>query len=352
MKAKQWTIYGAYGYTGRLLVEEAVKRGHRPILAGRDAAKLKKLASKYGLEFEVYSVEDREKLRRSAAKTDLIYNLAGPYNDTLEPIIGACLAEKTNYFDLTGDIKMYEKMFEYDKAARKAGVALISGVGFDVVATECLAKYVSDKVGGAETLEVGMLAVTNPSAGTFKQTMEILPKGSARFSNGKLERIPLGDGAKKLNFGVGEYKSIPIPVGELISARRSTGADNIAIYLAMDKAVSIIAKPLLKALGAGASLDFGKKALQKIGDIVMSGPSKEQNLKTKAYARATAVSKSGKTASALLITPEAYYFTVLAGINAVGQIFIGKPKGALTPSQAFGADFPLSVERVERIDFD
>ena len=36
-----WMIYGANGYTGPLLAEEAVRRGHRPILAGRSAEKLK-----------------------------------------------------------------------------------------------------------------------------------------------------------------------------------------------------------------------------------------------------------------------------------------------------------------------
>jgi len=42
-------IYGAYGYTGELVVREAVRQGMRPIIAGRDGRKLKPLADAFGL---------------------------------------------------------------------------------------------------------------------------------------------------------------------------------------------------------------------------------------------------------------------------------------------------------------
>ena len=44
-----WMLYGATGYTGVLLAEEAVRRGHRPLLAGRSTEKLKPLAARLGL---------------------------------------------------------------------------------------------------------------------------------------------------------------------------------------------------------------------------------------------------------------------------------------------------------------
>ena len=43
-----WLIYGANGYTGALLAREAVARGHRPILAGRNAERLSALARELG----------------------------------------------------------------------------------------------------------------------------------------------------------------------------------------------------------------------------------------------------------------------------------------------------------------
>jgi short subunit dehydrogenase-like uncharacterized protein len=38
-----WMLYGAYGTTGRVILDEALRRGHRPILAGRDGAQLSAL---------------------------------------------------------------------------------------------------------------------------------------------------------------------------------------------------------------------------------------------------------------------------------------------------------------------
>ena len=46
--SKSWMIYGAYGYTGELVVQEAIAQKRRPVLAGRNEAKTKAVAEKYG----------------------------------------------------------------------------------------------------------------------------------------------------------------------------------------------------------------------------------------------------------------------------------------------------------------
>ena len=43
-------LYGANGYTGKLMIEIALKKGVKPVLAGRTESKIKPLAEKYGLE--------------------------------------------------------------------------------------------------------------------------------------------------------------------------------------------------------------------------------------------------------------------------------------------------------------
>ena len=45
----RWLLYGASGYTGRMIAEEAVRRGHRPVLAGRSAERVRPLAESLGL---------------------------------------------------------------------------------------------------------------------------------------------------------------------------------------------------------------------------------------------------------------------------------------------------------------
>jgi short subunit dehydrogenase-like uncharacterized protein len=55
-------LYGAYGYTGKLIAQEAKNRGHTPILAGRSREKLLPVAEKLNLDFEILNLKNEEKL--------------------------------------------------------------------------------------------------------------------------------------------------------------------------------------------------------------------------------------------------------------------------------------------------
>ena len=48
---KKWILYGANGYTGKLIAQEALSRGHKPVLAGRSAEKLRPLAKELNLDY-------------------------------------------------------------------------------------------------------------------------------------------------------------------------------------------------------------------------------------------------------------------------------------------------------------
>ena len=48
-----WMLYGAYGYTGKLIAQEAKNRGHSPILAGRSAERLLPVAENLDLEYKI-----------------------------------------------------------------------------------------------------------------------------------------------------------------------------------------------------------------------------------------------------------------------------------------------------------
>jgi len=77
------TVFGAYGHTGRFVVSELQKRGWKPVLSGRDPAKLNALAELHrGSEVRPAAVEDRQSLDRALADTSAVINCAGPFLDT------------------------------------------------------------------------------------------------------------------------------------------------------------------------------------------------------------------------------------------------------------------------------
>ena len=52
-----------------------------------------------------------------------------------------CLASGAHYLDITGEIDVFEALFARDAEAKRAGVTLMPGVGFDVVPSDCLAAH-------------------------------------------------------------------------------------------------------------------------------------------------------------------------------------------------------------------
>src|SRR4051812_6713951 len=104
MPEKSWMIYGANGYTGTLLAGEAVKRGHRPLLAGRSAEKLAPLAERLGLDWMVADLANPTALREAVERVDFVLNAAGPFMQKSPPMVEACLAAGTDYIDICGEL--------------------------------------------------------------------------------------------------------------------------------------------------------------------------------------------------------------------------------------------------------
>jgi short subunit dehydrogenase-like uncharacterized protein len=103
-----WMIYGANGYTGELIAREAKKRGASPILAGRDAAKIAKLATDLSLPSKVFSLDKPPDIVAALEGIGLVLNCAGPFSKTANPLMQACLVAKTHYLDITGEIDVLE----------------------------------------------------------------------------------------------------------------------------------------------------------------------------------------------------------------------------------------------------
>lgn len=350
MHGIQWMLYGATGYTGVRVAEAAVRRGHRPLLAGRNAKKLKALAKRLGLDYVAFSLDDVNTIADAIAGVDIVYHAAGPFVHTSAPMIRACLATRTHYLDITGEISVYENTFSYDEAARKNGIALISGVGFDVVPTDCLAKYVADQVPAATTLMTGIAAIADPSAGTTKSFLEMMPAGGVVRRGGQLVPHTLGTQARTIRFPIGTLHAMPIPWGDLSTAYRSTGIPDITCYMAMPRSMIRLSRVTAPIGGMLLRLRPVMGLTSMLVDRLVDGPADTALDNNRAYAWAYAANAAGQSAEAWLDTPEAYRYTYEIAIPAIERLAELNPTGALTPSLAFGADFALEAADTQRFD--
>src|SRR5215470_16168250 len=79
-------IYGATGFTGRLMTRAALERGLRPLLGGRDESKLAAMADPLGLEYRAVSLADPNRLERALHDVRVVLHSAGPFSQTASPM--------------------------------------------------------------------------------------------------------------------------------------------------------------------------------------------------------------------------------------------------------------------------
>ena len=147
-------IYGATGYVGEHVAREAARFGGTTVIAGRDAAKLDRVASETGLERRVFGLDNPAAIDRALKDVAVLLNCAGPFKYTADPLVDGCLRSRTHYLDITGEIPVYEAIQARDGQAKSRGVMLLPGVGFDVVPTDCLALHLKRRVPTATRLRL------------------------------------------------------------------------------------------------------------------------------------------------------------------------------------------------------
>lgn len=346
-----WMLYGAYGYTGKLIAQEARKQGHQPLLAGRSADKLSLMAEKSNLPYLAIDLSDVDKLALVLSKVQLVLHAAGPFIQTSDPMLQACLKAGVHYVDITGELPVFENTFAFDKQAHDKNIALMSGAGFDVVPTDCLAVYVHQKMPDATSLELAIQAIDRASAGTTKSTLEMMPRGGFVRRDGELQPYAFGKGIKTIRFSHGGEKLVmAIPWGDLSTAYRSTHIPNITTYMVRPKPFVQTVRVMGPILQRSLAIKPLRRLLQKTVEWTTHEANDETRQQWRAYVWAKAANAKGETVEAWLETIEGYDFTAVASVKVVERLLGGGYQGALTPAQAFGADFGLEIEGTRRFD--
>ena len=224
-------IYGATGYSGRLIVERAIARGLLPLIAGRDEQSIASLASMYGLEWKTARVDEPARLRAVTASAGVLVNAAGPFAATCDQVIGACLETGTHYMDITGDSGTIEPAAAWHDRAVCGGVMVMPAAGFDVVASDCLLAHVARRLPGATWLRLGFDKSEPTSIGSLKTIMEMGGQGVRVRHGGKLLSVPPGSLTYDFDYGRGPQVSLAVNLGDTSSAFFSTGISNIETYM-------------------------------------------------------------------------------------------------------------------------
>ena len=340
---KRALLYGANGYTGRLIAEAAPEREVPLTLAGRRREAIEPLAKRLDLPFEVFSLDEApRRLAERAGRFAAVLLAAGPFSHTSPPVLAACLKARVPYLDITGEIGVFEAVFARHPEAAKAGVPLLPGVGFDVVPSDTLAAALAGALPGAVRLQLAFRGF-GVSAGTAQTMLEGLPKGGAARVDGRLVPVPVAWKTRTVPFPDRPRLAVTIPWGDLSTAYRSTGIPNIETYMAMDPAhVSALrwARGLLPLAGVGPVQALLSAWVRK----GIAGPTPEERARERSLLWGRVEDGEGRSVEGTVETLEGYTLTAETACLALERVLRGSVKaGAWTPSRAFGPGFLESV---------
>jgi short subunit dehydrogenase-like uncharacterized protein len=335
----EWILYGATGYTGRCIAEEAVRRGLRPILAGRNADQVQVLARQFGIDHRVFGLNEPSRLKESIRGAYLILNCAGPFSATARPLMAACLAEHVHYLDITGEIDVIEAAAALDPEAKVADVTLLPAVGFDVVPSDCLAGKLVEKLPSATQLQLAITSAGSVSPGTAKTMLEATWEGGRVRIDGRLQRVPLAWKTREVPFREGPHLAMTIPWGDVASAYYSTGIGNIEVYAAGSARQFAALRRwrwLLPAVGVWPLRTLAKWLIERR----LPGPSAASRDRETASLWGRVEDSHGARVEGTLTTPNGYSLTVMTALAAVERLLTTPlSSGFLTPALAFGPDF-------------
>ncbi|MGB5882365.1 MAG: saccharopine dehydrogenase NADP-binding domain-containing protein [Thermoanaerobaculia bacterium] len=340
MMDSQHLIYGANGFTGELIAREAVRRGLRPILAGRRREAIEVLATELELPSRVFELDDPGRLDEGLGGVEAVLHCAGPFVRTSRPMVDACLRTRTHYLDITGEIPVIEHIRNQSSVARESGVALLPSLGIDVVPSDCLAARLAEALPDATHLELAFCTEGGGiSRGTMVSMVEAAPHYGAVRQDGEIVSVPFAFDAKQIDFSCGKRWTLTIPWGDIVTAHVTTGIPNIRVYAGVPRRFIARARrlrALIPALGPRPV----KRLLQWWIGVTVTGPDQDARATGRTHLWGQVRNDQGENRAATMDTPEGYTLTATTAVECLRRVLEGAVEpGFQTPARAFGTYF-------------
>ncbi|HMO33206.1 MAG TPA: saccharopine dehydrogenase NADP-binding domain-containing protein [Lacibacter sp.] len=337
-------LYGANGYTGRLIADYADGYKLPLILAGRNAAALREMAAKHQLTSVVCSLDDRAQLEKILQDVCLVIHAAGPFAHTARQMVEACLATGTHYMDINGDLTVFEFIKSYHAAAVQANIMLIPGAGFDVVPTDCTALYLQQQLTDANQLELAFITQGGGiSHGTATTMASKLGEGGAERRKGVIVKRPLGEKHIWLTVSGKKRLAVSIPWGDVATAHTTTGIPDITTYTGVTPGMRRMLK-WQKLFNGLLRSGWMRRLIQHRIDSSPPGPTADQRARARTYVWGRVRNAAGQEASADLFCADGYTFTAHSCLLLAQKIASGNWKpGYQTPAGCYGAGLVWEV---------
>lgn len=358
------TVYGASGYTGRLISAELTRREVPFIAAGRDRKKLGALADRLGEsgpkpEVRAVPNTDPQGLRDLFGGSGAVIACAGPFTVHGEPVLAAAVEAGTHYLDTTGEQNFIRTAFEtYGPRAVQAGSAVIPAMGFDYLPGDMLVALTAAELGEGAAIDkvrLGYHAPFQPSRGTMRSGIEMIKGGDVEWRERALR--PASQAAARPEFefagSLGRQKMMHYPAAEHITVPTHLAPRSVETGLTVSSfAPNSLSQAALPGLSRGLGLAM-RTPLRKVASKAISAMPEgadEASRRRASFVIGCEITSGRERARGTLTGTDVYGLTAALIVEGAIRAAAGEieASGALAPATAFDpAGFLSGFERFD-----
>jgi short subunit dehydrogenase-like uncharacterized protein len=360
-KSAQIVLFGATGFTGRRVAEALVRRGVRPVLAGRDRGRLEALREALGGELEIRraTVGDPGTIAAAVEPGDILVTTVGPFGRLGDAAARASVDTGAHYLDLAGEPAFIRHVFDrYGPRAESAGVGMLPAFATEWVLGNLAGALALERAGpdavrvdtgyfllkGSRPIGVAALARSFAPA-SIVSGLSLAAEPGFEWRGGRLvaqrwarrrRRFDV-EGRPRDALSIGGSEHIALP-------RQFARLRDVNVYLGwlgpLSRALRTASPVVVLALRRPSVRRAAQRLVQAAADS-RGGPSAEHLAEIRSHTVAVAYDPAGNELSRAVVRgPELYGAT--AELLAWGAVRVAagelRGTGALGPVEAFGLE--------------
>lgn len=329
IQKKKMLIYGAAGYTGRIIASRAKELAIDFEIAGREPHKITELADELDVPYHVFTVDNEKAWEAALSDKQVLLNAAGPFRYTALQAMEACLKAGIHYLDISAELDTYQLAESLDEKAKLAKIQLMSGAGL-FVSYDALVVHLSKQVENPQSIQVGFRHYGGFSKGSVLSSKNIADLGVLIRKEGKIveQKKPQ---SKVFSFGEDKVDCLPTPLGGIVLSYKSTGIPDIEEYFSLKLPATEL--PDLKP------------------EDLPDGPTSKERAAGRNAIAAEITGDNGKTFKAWVDAPSGYTLTPLSVVAVAQRILNNDFKiGYQSPGSAYGEEIISDIPDTRLID--
>lgn len=344
-------LLGATGYTGALVLQALLRRGVKPVVAGRNQAVITEVArAAGGLDHSQVDADDCAAIKRLLEPGDVLITTVGPFERYGHSVARAAAEAGAHYIDSTGEVGFVLNLHrQLDARARASGSLMLPAFGYDYIPGLVAGTLAARAAGpAARSLDIGYFASGSLWRGLSQGTRTTMRDGltlpSLRWSNGCLINERTASTSRTFTVAGRLKRAFLVSGTEVLHLPTAFPTlDNVTVYNGWFPHLSRPATALSTLTHAVARIRGGHAMIDLLTRPVIGppgGPGETERARTRTRVVAEARSENALLTQVMLEGPSIYILTAELMAWAADQLTTHPPAaaGVLGPVEAFGFD--------------